>query len=180
MRPVMRQRFGGFVGAALALGLSSPGARAALPTGATAPLFSTRTLDGKPFRLQNLRGKVVVLDFWAVGCPPCRVQMPRLQALQRKYKPQGLQIVGVTQMDPRPQEARKALHELGVSYPALLDPGERIGKLYQLEAHPTTVVIDRQGVVRRFETGFLMGDEKELEAALRPLLAKRSAGARKR
>jgi peroxiredoxin len=106
--------------------------------------------------------------------------MPLLQALQRQYKAQGLQIVGVTQMDPKPQEARKALQKLGVIYPALLDPGERIGKLYQLEAHPTTVVIDRQGVVRRFETGFLIGDEKELESALRPLLAQHNPRARGR
>ena len=176
MKPTMKQCFGGLVGVVLALGVL-PGAGAALPTGKPAPQFETKTLDGKPFRLDSLRGKVVVLDFWAVGCPPCRVQMPRLQALERKYHARGLRIVGVTQMDPKPQAARKALQELKVSYPALVDPGERIGKKYQLEAHPTTVLIDRQGVVRFVGTGFIIGDEKELEKKLVPLLSPHSVRA---
>jgi peroxiredoxin len=166
---------GGLVALVPALGLSGTRAQAALPTGQPAPLFSARTIGGQPFHLRDLRGQVVLLDFWAVDCPPCRVEMPRLQALQQKYGSRGLHIIGVTQMEPRPAAARRALHQLGVTYPALLDPGERIGKQYRLEAHPTTVLIDRQGVVRRVETGFLLGDEKEIEAALVPLLGARSA-----
>jgi peroxiredoxin len=177
MKPTMTHRMSGLAGAVLALALTSSGAWAGLPTGKPAPLFSARTLSGKPFHLRDLRGQVVLLDFWAVGCPPCRVQMPRLQALQRKYASRGLRIIGVTQMDPTPAEARKALHALGVSYRVLLDPGERIDKQYQLEAHPTTVLIDRRGVVRRVESGFLIGDEQKIEAALVPLLARRSARA---
>ena len=67
-------------------------------------------------------------------------------------------------------EARAALKELGVTYPALRDPGEKIGRLYRLEAHPTTVLIDRRGVVRKVNTGYLKGEEKEIEAAIRALL----------
>ncbi len=171
MIPITIARLGGQVGIALALGLIGPGAGAALPLNTIAPAFTARTLDRRPLRLRDLRGRVVLLDFWAVDCPPCRVEMPRLQALYRRYAGQGLRVVGVTQMDPKPAAARRALHQLGVTYPVLLDPGERIGRQYRLEAHPTTVLIDRQGVVRRVDTGFLIGDEKEIEAALRPLLA---------
>lgn len=170
MNPTIQSRLGGFVGAVLALGLLSPGVRADLPTQKPAPLFSTRTLDGKPFRLRDLRGQVVLLDFWMIGCPPCRVQMPELQKLHRKYAAKGLRIVGVTQVNPTPQEARAALKELGVTYPAVMDPGERIGRQYQLEAHPTTVLIDRRGIVRKVNTGYLKGEEKEIEAAVRGLL----------
>jgi peroxiredoxin len=162
---------GSLVGAVLALGLSSPGAWAALPVGKPAPQFSARGLDGRSFRLSDLQGKVVLLDFWAVGCPPCRIEMPELQKLQRKYAAQGLRVIGVTQMDPTAQQARAALKELGVTYPALLDPGERIGKRYELEAHPTTVLIDRRGIIRKVNTGYLKGEEKEIEAAIRALLA---------
>jgi peroxiredoxin len=160
----------GLVGTVLALGLSGPDARAALPLGKPAPSFTARTLDGKPFRLRDLRGKVVLLDFWAVGCPPCRIEMPELHKLQRKYAAQGLRIIGVTQMDPTAQQARAALKELGVTYPALLDPDEKIGRRYQLEAHPTTVLIDRRGIVRMVNTGYLKGEEKEIESAIRALL----------
>jgi peroxiredoxin len=171
MKPTIQSRLGGFVGAVLAPGLTSPGARAELPAEKPAPLFSTRNLDGKPFRLQDLRGQVVLLDFWMVGCPPCRIQMPELQKLHRKYAAKGLRIVGVTQMNPTPQEARSALKELGVTYPIVMDPGEKIGRQYQLEAHPTTVLIDRRGVVRKVNTGYLKDEEKEIEAAVRGLLS---------
>jgi peroxiredoxin len=173
MKPTIQSRLGGFVGAVLALGLLGPGAHAALPTGKPAPNFTLRTLDGKPLRLRDLRGQVVLLDFWMVGCPPCRVLMPELQKLHRKYAGQGLRVIGVTEVDPTPRQAKAALKELGVTYPAVLDPGDQIGKRYQLEAHPTTVLIDRRGFVRVVRSGYLKGEEKEIEAAVRRLLAEK-------
>lgn len=171
MNRTRKARWGGIVGATLTLGLTAPSVQGALPTAQPAPLFTTKTLDGRPFRLEDLRGQVVLLDFWMVGCPPCRIEMPELEKLHRKYRAQGVRIIAVTQMNPTVKEARAALKELGVTYPALLDPGEKIGKRYRLEAHPTTVLIDRRGIVRRVNTGYLKGEEKEIEAAIRRLLA---------
>lgn len=164
-------RLAGITGTVLALGILGPVAEAALPVGKPAPRFQARTLSGKPFRLSDLRGQVVLLDFWMIGCPPCRIEMPELQKLYRKYADKGLRIIGVTQMDPTPQQAKAALKELGVTYPAVLDPGNKIAERYRLEAHPTTVLIDRQGIVRQVNTGYLKGEEKEIEAAIRRLLA---------
>ncbi len=155
-----------------------PMARADAPApGSPAPDFAAQTTAGKALRLTDLRRKVVLLDFWAVACPPCRLQMPHLQRLSRKYAKNGLIVVGVTQMNPTNGALRNALRQSGVTYPVVTDPGEKIGqRIYQIEAHPTTVLIDRAGRIAHVETGYLKGDEKNLEARIRALLA---AGPRK-
>ena len=74
-------------------------------------------------------------------------------------------------MDPRPAEVRAFRRKLGLTYPLVLDPGEKVGKRYRLEGHPTGVLIDRKGLVRFVHTGFLEGEEKQLEAAIQAVLA---------
>jgi peroxiredoxin len=99
------------------------------------------------------------------------VGAPQLQRLHKAYYGQGLRIVGVTQMDPTVPEVRAFLRKYGITYPVILDRGEKIGKHYRLEGHPTGVLIDRKGIVRFVHTGFLKGDEKLLEEAIRAVLA---------
>jgi len=139
--------------------------------GAAAPLFSAARLDGDTLSLSSLRGHVVLLDFWAVNCPPCRIEMPALEDIHRRYSDRGLKVVGITEMDPTPEEARRLVSETGVTYPILLDPGARIAALYGLEAHPTTFVIDALGKVRFVNSGYLKGEEKEIEQAVKDALA---------
>jgi len=136
-----------------------------------APPFSSRRLDGGTVALESLRGRVVLLDFWAVECPPCRIEMPELEKIHRRYSGRGLRVLGVTEMDPARDRVARFVAEIGVTYPVLLDPGARIGALYGIEAHPTTFVIDARGIVCFVNVGYLKGEEKEIDRAVREALA---------
>jgi len=142
-----------------------------LGPGSEAPLFSAERLDGGALSLAALRGHVVLLNFWAVACPPCRIEMPELESIHRRYVGRGLRVIGVTEMDPSRDQALRSVAETGVTYPILLDPGARIGQLYALEAHPTTVILDARGRVRYVNVGYLRGEEKEIERAVQEALA---------
>ena len=133
--------------------------------------FAVTTIEGRRLRLSNLKGKIVLLDFGAVNCPPCRLEMPILQRWHKRYRARGLMVVGLMEMNPGVREVRKLLRERGVTYSVAVDKGEVIGKRYGLVAHPTTVLIDRAGKVVKAETGYVRGDEKAMEAALLTLLA---------
>jgi len=99
------------------------------------------------------------------------VEAPQLQRLHKRYFAQGLRLIGVTQMDPRVAEIRAFVKQHDLTYPIVLDPKEKTGAKYQLEGHPTGILIDRKGIVRFVHTGFLKGDEKLLEAAIQAVLA---------
>lgn len=100
--------------------------------------------------------------------------MPILQLWSEKYAQQGLRVVGVTEMSTDAKIIRKALEEVGVKYPAVTDFGEKISKRYKIESHPTTYLIDRQGVIRHIEEGFVKGDEVEMQKLVEKLLASSS------
>lgn len=150
---------------------AEPEHRTALGSGTEAPLFSAERLDGGTLSLAALRGHVVLLNFWAVSCPPCRIEMPELESIHRRYAGRGLRVVGITEMDPSRDQALRSVAESGVTYPILLDPEARIGRLYALEAHPTTVILDARGRVRYVNAGYLRGEEKEIERAVQEALA---------
>ena len=134
-----------------------------LMPGAKAPGFSGEKLDGSTFALESLRGRVVLLNFWAVECPPCRIEMPELEKIHRRYSRQGLRVLGITEMDPVRDKVLRSVAEIGITYPILLDPGGRIATLYGIEAHPTSIVIDARGIVRFVNAGYLKGEEKDIE-----------------
>ena len=121
--------------------------------------------------LGSLRGRVVLVNFWGIACPPCRIEMPELEKIRRRYEDRGLEILGIEEMNASASEARRFVEQLGVRYPILLDPGEKIGRLYRLEAHPTTVVIDRAGRIAWIDSGYLRGDERDIDQAVRDALA---------
>lgn len=101
--------------------------------------------------------------------------MPVLASWDRKYRAQGLVILGITEMNPTAAEVKRVLHERSIGYPALIDRSEKIIKLYGFEGHPDTVVIDRTGRIVHVEEGFVRGDEKAIERSFLPLLAKPGA-----
>ncbi|MDQ3812449.1 MAG: TlpA family protein disulfide reductase [Armatimonadota bacterium] len=150
-----------------------PPAQAALTVGKPAPRFALKRLQGRSTSLARLRGKVVLLDFWMPGCPPCEVEAPHLQRLHKKYYAGGLRIVGMTQTDPPPAAVRDFIKRHGLTYPLLMDKGMKVATRYQVETHPYGVLIDRKGIVRYIHPGFLQGEEKQLEAAIRAVLAGR-------
>ena len=157
--------------AALALlPLAGGAARAGLPSGKPAPLFTAPRLDGGALSLRALRGHPVLLNFWSPTCPPCALEMPELETLHHRYAARGLTIVGIVEMESSADEARRFVAERGVTYPIVLDHDGAIGARYRLEAHPTSVLLDARGIVRYENLGFLRGEEKEIEAAIQQVL----------
>ncbi|TBR17043.1 TlpA family protein disulfide reductase [bacterium] len=112
-----------------------------------APAFSATDIDGRVWSLEALRGKVVVLDFWATWCPPCRRLLPDLKRLNAEYKGRGVVVLGVNR-DEELGELRKAVTELSLDWPQIHDPshaGAELADLYGVRELPTTVIIDRRG-----------------------------------
>jgi thiol-disulfide isomerase/thioredoxin len=118
-------------------------------TGAVAPEFELKLLDGngKTLKLSDLKGKAVVLNFWATYCVPCKTEMPELEKLQTQYAGQGLQIVGVTKDDDTEKAISEFSRKMGINYPVLLGT-EKVEELYGgIDGLPTTFFIDRSGKV---------------------------------
>lgn len=157
----------GATGTALALGL--PSAQAGVATTSPAPDFTLRTLEGPNLRLLEQRGKVVLLNFWATWCAPCREEMPQLNKLYEKYRPSGFTLLGVN-VDEDSRNAAGIAGQLGVKFPVLLDSDKRVSKLYDLSAMPSTVLIDRDGRVRFLHRGYKSGTENEYDQQIRALL----------
>jgi peroxiredoxin len=105
--------------------------------------FTLQELNGKTWNLKEQRGKVVVLNFWATWCPPCRKEMPDLEKLYQQFKNQGLVILAISDEDAG--KVRPFIAEQMVTYPILLDPGRKANELFQIEGIPKTFVYDREG-----------------------------------
>jgi peroxiredoxin/outer membrane lipoprotein-sorting protein len=131
--------------------------------GKPAPDFTLQDLAGRSVSLKDLRGQVVVLDFWATWCGPCRIDMPRIEALYKDLKGKGLHVFGVNGEDAR--VARAYLARNGYTFPTLSDPGMNVSKLYEVNALPTAVVIDKEGKVGVYMQG--SGTKERLLEAIR-------------
>jgi len=120
--------------------------------GSLAPDFELPALDGKNLKLSDLRGKAVLLNFWATYCGPCKIEMPWFVELQKEYGPQGFQIIGVAMDDASLEDIAKFAKEMGVNYPILLGK-ESVGQSYGgVSVLPTTFFLDRDGklIAREF------------------------------
>ena len=157
--------------AALALAVLAPlAAQAAAPAAnSRAPDFTLHAADGRNVRLEELRGQVVLVNFWATWCGPCRQEMPRLNELYTRYRASGVVLLGVN-IDDDPATALATAQKLNVAFPVLLDTDKKVSKLYDLSTMPSTVVIDRDGKVRYVHRGYREGTESEYEQAIRGLL----------
>ena len=124
--------------------------------------FALTDLSRRSFRLAGLRGKVVMLNFWATWCGPCRQEMPRLEALHRELSARGLVLLGVN--GESEQSARNFVRENGYTFPTLVDSGNHVAGQFRVTAIPTAVVIDREGRVASYLVG--LHSEKTLRDAL--------------
>jgi peroxiredoxin len=144
-------------------------AAAPLAPTAQAPDFTLRTLDGQKLRLGEQRGRVVLVNFWATWCGPCRQEMPHLNKLYEKYKSSGFVLLGVN-VDDDTRQAAGVADKLGVKFPVLPDADKRVSKQYDLSAMPSTVLIDRDGKVRYLHRGYQSGYEDTYDKQIRELL----------
>jgi cytochrome c biogenesis protein CcmG, thiol:disulfide interchange protein DsbE len=150
-----------------------PGAIPRAPeVGSLAPEYSSVTLDGQPVALEDLRGKVVLLNVWATWCAPCREEVPALQELYESYGPQGLEVVGVSVDAPGEQETiRRFVREFDVTYPIWFDEAGTVAPTFRTIGVPSTFLIDREGVITWKHLGPVHADDPNLIRALRESLA---------
>ena len=126
-----------------------------------APALALKDVAGQMLRLSDYKGKVVLINFWATWCAPCRAEMPDLIKWQREYRRRGLQVIGIAYPPGELAEVRKFTKMMKVNYPIALGKEETKTLFDQGETLPMTVVIDRQGVVREIIQGILFPEEFE-------------------
>ena len=135
-----------------------------------APNFQVENIvDGKPLRLDQLRGKVVYLDFWASWCGPCLKSFPFMEELHRQYKDRGLVVVAVN-LDQELADAQKFLQENPVTFFIGQNAQGDIAELYDVAAMPSTYIIDADGVIKVVHRGFKSSDKQTLTALIADLL----------
>lgn len=134
-----------------------------------APDFTLQSSTGENVRLAEQRGQVVMLNFWASWCGPCRKEMPLLDAMYQRYSSAGFVLYGVN-VEEDNTDAKKLLKELGVTFPVLFDTESKASSLYNVDAMPTTVVIDKKGQVRFVNRGYKDGDENKYRDQIRELI----------
>jgi peroxiredoxin len=140
--------------------------------GQPAPDFEAPDLDGETVRLSDLRGKVVLVNFWGTWCIPCMAEIPELQKIQDRHRDAGFVILAIDH-EPEPLEdpeaPRKTMERLGASL-RVVPATDEIMDAYIPPHYPTNVLVDREGIVRYLSSGYEPGEEKELEEEIRKLL----------
>jgi peroxiredoxin len=161
LKPIL---LGAFLGIFTLGGLASSGL-----TGQPAPDFALKSAAGENLRLSEYRGEVVMINFWATWCGPCQQEMPLLEELHNRYQRVGFRLLGVN-IDDDANRAMQMVQSLGVTFPVLFDETKAVSKLYQVEAMPVTVLLDRAGTVRYVHHGYKPGYEEHYLTEVRSLL----------
>jgi len=154
---------------ALALSLALSASAHAVGLKDSAPDFTLKSLEGSNLRLEEYRGQVVLINFWASWCGPCRQEMPLLDRLHHRYEDTGFAVLGVN-VEGEAAPAQEIVDKTNVTFPILIDDGQKVSELYNLQAMPSTVVIDRDGVVRYIHLGYKPGDEAKYVEVVKKLI----------
>lgn len=149
--------------------LAPAGHAGSLAAGSPAPDFELAARDGGKVRLADLKGDVVMINFWASWCGPCRQEMPLLAQLQAKYEPLGFQLLGVN-VEPDSREALAWLQGVPVTFPILFDTASEVAGRFGVQGMPSTVFVDRAGNVRYVHQGYKPGDESKYADMIRSLV----------
>ena len=156
--------------AVLAVALSAVSiSSAGISNSAPAPQFSLAARGGKTVNLAQYKGQVVMINFWATWCGPCRQEMPLLESIYKKYNKMGFTLLGVN-VEPDPKPAEDWLKATPVSFPILFDTKSEVSKMYQVSGMPSTVIVDRKGNVRVIHHGYKPGDENSYQDNIRKLV----------
>jgi len=142
---------------------------ASLQTGAPAPGFELKSNSGKPVSLADLKGQIVLVNFWASWCGPCRQEMPILEQLNHQYHNKGVALIGVN-VEPDTDAATAWLKATPFTFPILYDVDSKVSKLYEVQGMPNTVILDRKGIVRYIHRGYSPGAENEYLDQIRALI----------
>ena len=135
-----------------------------------APAFKLSGRGGKTIDLTQFRGQVVMINFWATWCKPCREEMPLLEDIYKKYKPMGFTLVGVN-VEPDAKGAEAWLSkQKPVSFPIAFDTDSKVSKMYKVAGMPSTVFVDRKGNIRVMHKGYKPGDEDFYLTQIRSML----------
>jgi cytochrome c biogenesis protein CcmG, thiol:disulfide interchange protein DsbE len=143
---------------------SPTGRSTGMHVGQTVPDITGTTLDGKAFRLADLRGRPVIINFWGPSCIPCRSEFPLFKSKLGQHAADGLQVLGVLMYDT-PTEAQAFVAQFGATWPTVLDPDGRFRTAYQAVARPQTYFIDAKGVLRTIQIGEVVAAEFERQFA---------------
>jgi len=131
--------------------------------------FTVKSLSGKNIKLSEQRGRVVILNFWATWCTPCKKELPYFNSLYQKYRAVGLEVLGVN-IDKGTSEVKRMSQDFNLAFPVLLDPKGRISDLYLVRSMPTTYVIGKDGMVHHVHWGFGPDEPERYEKEIRALL----------
>ena len=134
-----------------------------------APNFTLKSMSGQNLKLSEMTGNVVLINFWASWCGPCREEMPYLNALHKKYEALGFTVIGVN-VEQQSKDAKGFLRNTPVDFPILLDNKNKVSKMYNVVAMPTTVMVDRDGNMRYLHKGYKPGDEKKYAKVVKKLI----------
>lgn len=144
---------------------------AAVGVGARLPEIGLVDLNGKKISRKSLAGKVVIVDFWATWCAPCKEELPVLQRLYKKYGKRGLVVVGIS-VDRDKANVRSFAKKLKLSFPIVHDAKHVVSGRFEPSTMPSSYVVDRKGVIRHVHKGYRSGDDKKIEREVKALLAK--------
>ena len=136
--------------------------------GKQAPDFSLQSLDGKAYKLSDLKGKIVLIDFWATWCGPCREELPIIEKLHREFKDKNLVVLGISNEDRDTIE--KFLKNNPLTFPILLDEKGKVAKSYRVVAIPRLLLIDKTGKIRKDILGYNPRNEEILRELIERLL----------
>ena len=134
-----------------------------------APAFALPSRDGAKVSPAQYKGDVVMINFWATWCVPCRQEMPKLEALYQRYNKLGFKLLAVN-VENNPDGVKKWLAETPVSFPVLFDTKSEVSKLYKVETMPTTVILAKDGTMRYLHHGYQAGYENDYQTEVRTLL----------
>lgn len=144
-------------------------AQASVQLKEAAPDFTLKSLEGTNLRREEYRGQVGLINFWASWCGPCRQEMPIFGRLHQRYEDAGFAVLGVN-VEGEAAPAQKIVDKTNVTFPVLIDEGQVVSELYELEAMPSTVAVDRHGVVRYVHRGYKPGDEAKYVEVVKQLI----------